>query len=518
MGGKAVTLSVGQRLRRWLFCSAAQRRWLARAETLLREARPEGEDRLFDWRSRRLEALAVFEKLPVFRVTGMSREVAVARAGLLEQLERRKEALSVLRSVLRRGSAPDAWLLMLARLELDAGDGDAARKVLSRVRRKEGAFCKLEARLGGPDTRFKEYRRATRKLWRALVDGDKDRYRRHARRVLDENPWEASLRPLQPLLEAAYAFMHAPNELPPPTAAVPTAGQVIFCCGFGWSGSGAVFEFLLDHEGFDDLFSHAELRVLEYEEGGALGVIKAIRAGADVTLPVLRLVLGGLLGFAVMDSRGKWLNPKNPVLASWRKSPELLQRLVEECRHLLAGIQHAADPEDCVTGFLERLFQPRVPGGFTVVNNAIHAQRLDALQLLPNARAIVVIRDPADQFTARDIESPRKAGSSPQWFVGYHARLMARFRERLQVDSIARRAALVWFEDFVADAAVRQRVLAYAGAAGRPRVGATFDASRSVRNVGIWQRHPDAAAIEVIRESVSRETLVFPELALIAPG
>ena len=311
-----------------------------------------------------------------------------------------------------------------------------------------------------------------------------------------------------------------------PDAAECSGGRVIFCAGFGWSGSGAVFDYLCGQRGVDAIVGRTEFCGVESPDYGVNYLLSRIEDKARVfEVAVVDLVWAGLLGLPFRRNKKKYTDIRNSLLECWIESRDLQVRLSHETMELLRNIQivrgtgwDAGRFKQILGAYTSRLLRPRSGYAASVVNNVVHGHRLWLLGLIPDSIGIAVMRDPGDQFVAREYESNRRAGSSPDEFIVYQKKILDQFLDWFEgmkgaplsagSEGLIGRVKLVRFESFVSNVAVREEVAAFAGVGKQCATGYNsrgsdyFNPKQSSQNVGICTNYPDAEAIRRIHDEL----------------
>jgi hypothetical protein len=346
---------------------------------------------------------------------------------------------------------------------------------------------------------------------------------------------ECQIHAIVPVLEAAMALYLGSAEIgqtgndPQPVSPPPTlsAGvKLLSLSGFGWSGSGAVADFVRGRHGVAFPFGGTELCCFEGFEKCALGadsVLAAMRGGdpLQVQCAAAMLVLSGFL-MAIPAQDGV----SAAEMDRWRRKVGLthvlnhhttldglascLLAFTTDMRNLTHG---TAAPDGCSQAItaLQRLFSSFMAlvageGRVLVLNNCIHAYNIGLLRLLPDALGVVVHRDPRDAFVARQYENTRTASKSPVSFIKNLQKHYEAYRRQRAHGGGARQVIDIGFEDFLHDAALRTTVLERLGLdAAKGDTGALrLDVSR--RNIGIHAGYPNQGAISAIAATDFRFT------------
>jgi tetratricopeptide (TPR) repeat protein len=303
----------------------------------------------------------------------------------------------------------------------------------------------------------------------------------------------------------------------PPAVAVPSEGQpppTVLVSGFLYSGSGAAYDYLRQYERAAEPFGSHELWVLKkLNNFGTLLQPDVARVETFVDA-VIASILTNIFGFGQMG---------HPIAVYYEEPPADIAELADLVVPFLDGLRLAVD--DAVrTGAavapagveleLRRLFARLLerftpPGQLALLNNAVPAfQLVDHLDLFPAARAVVVLREPGDQYVSQRMESPY-----PRDHESFVAMMEDRYRSFAAVRSSTDRARVlpVSFERFVTDAALRRQVASWVGLGhDEPaNTGSSFDPARSRRNVGIHAAYARQDEVRFVQERL------VPQLAAL---
>lgn len=294
---------------------------------------------------------------------------------------------------------------------------------------------------------------------------------------------------------------------------------LVLVCGFGWSGSGAVTDFLSDFEQVEMSLGRTEMHWFSsgygYDAGEVLDQLEVaphrFHEWALAFLLVHGLGLESLAreGEGQDQSRMRRMRKLSDRAALWLFSEDD-PRLVEYAEYLrelgqaLCRVEPSEgdnnlEVEAAFRHFFSGLVRMATPPGKTcLLNNCIKGHQLDRLRLILPDHVIAVTRDPRDMYVSRGLESARGT-FPPVEFVDALRERFRRFRRALRDPVIASRVTTVGFEDFVLDASTRERLADELGLTGTPRRRQTrFQPERSRQNIGIHHRWQDRDAIRRI--------------------
>ena len=265
----------------------------------------------------------------------------------------------------------------------------------------------------------------------------------------------------------------------------------IAVAGAGWSGSGAVFDYLRSAHRIRPVAG--EGRLLE----GRYGIVRLLRRSRADLKPAERIDLLRycLLGFAPCND---W-NDFRHVLNARRSSCG--PGAVEFARLSALVLEQLARPgaRNEVGRWGRILFDAAVEAqlgsrdGVPLLDNVVHIRHLDHLAaVVPHVTFIAVTRDPRDQYLDNLHSNPR-FNPDPQRFITKYRRVRALLDTALDHHPSVR---AVQFEHFVLDAETRRLVTAdLIDSIGGADLEARFDHARSARNTGLWRVERDHPAV-----------------------
>lgn len=269
------------------------------------------------------------------------------------------------------------------------------------------------------------------------------------------------------------------------------AATLLFACGFGWSGSGAVAGFLSQHRQVTLPFGSSELGYLQGRFGRE-GFMAFLRPGA-IAFETMRKMLARFCIESVVALRD--IRHHYSVLAQCMDGRDghvrTLGGLLDDFHAAMLAPDALADVtvrKRRLGAFLQRLLSVQ-GGSHILLNNVLLASNLMLAEFMDNARFIVVERDARDQYVARQVE----CAPADRLEVDAFVQTLRAARESFMAhrDALGTAAAgrlrVVRFEEFLDDSAVRGQLLDWLGLdrAGIAPDTAKFDASVSSRNIGI---------------------------------
>jgi len=284
-------------------------------------------------------------------------------------------------------------------------------------------------------------------------------------------------------------------------------GRLVVTCGAGYSGPGAVTACFRELEGLAMPFGTREVAVAKKP----YGLYRLLSRWGDWSPEARRqelrdFALKAILGVPCYRSQGSVdrLQTRsitlNSLLLDAGLEPAHVAALADDSVAFIGAASVAQDEAALRTAaavFLNRVL--RVKGGEVLLfNNCIHQTQIDVAGLLDNARVIVIVRDPRDQFVAHLTETPGN-GPTVDAFIRKRKRADSAVERQLRTGS--GNVRVFRFEDFVTSAEVREEVKAWAGLAGfsAASTGRFFVPEKSARNVGIhktWKHGADIRRIE----------------------
>lgn len=298
--------------------------------------------------------------------------------------------------------------------------------------------------------------------------------------------------------------------------------KVIVTSGFGWSGSGAVSDLLRDRIAPFEPYPPPELLMFRTKWGNTPvhRVISDARANSFRPSAAVDALLTSVLGLAPRDLDGMRfeLARRKSALGHLVDDEANAVRLIEACGILLRDLEEATS-RGCASqrtvlailaDFVQRslCLERLAAGGSVLVDNAMHPSALRALDILPSATAIVVTRDPRDQFV--NLRSARRSDNGGDEagyasFVKAQRGMLDGFLGVLQRDGRTSDIRCVRFEDVVLDESTREAMLRTLGVDPVDDDGdqqRRFRPEESANNVGLHFAEPDAAALDEIYEEL----------------
>lgn len=294
-----------------------------------------------------------------------------------------------------------------------------------------------------------------------------------------------------------------------PQMAAPAVPKV-FICGFGWSGSGAIYDDIRGAEGFSEFQGAGDAPLLNADSGTEATFIQA-DAGLGDTWKASRSngvlswqQLWDLLCLHVVGLSGVGYNDYKSCSAAANNLRRYGSAYVRPFRALMEGCAELLDRP--VQGGLTSLFSEttealcrmlleREGGSAVLFNNAVFGREAGMLSIFRNYRAVVVFRDPLDVYVDR-ANQDKNHWRTPDLFADLYGRGLrgyAAYRASDQWPGWGRLRE-VPFERFVLDEEFRARVRGWLLAGSADGGGSLFDPAASRRNIGMHRAVLDVKA------------------------
>jgi hypothetical protein len=291
--------------------------------------------------------------------------------------------------------------------------------------------------------------------------------------------------------------------------------EFVLCCGFGWSGSGAVLDYLCQFPEFGR-FSNAELNAFSNESTRYLKKIYGweryrVSSARELVRAYFDYLSVGILGFVVDDSQS---NPsksaRRSLLSVMSKNAEHVEAVFSELESSLSDVLSSPNPallKDSICRSIAeywRHVKDRVlsEGKIAILNNVMRSYNTPILKDMGlNLRVCAVTRDPRDQFV--DIQSRSNRPMDVDSFVDSYRRQMKKHEYVVQED-LGPPIKQIEFESFVLDESVRKDVLSFVGVPEPSSIRKRkFSATESAKNIGLHNDWPRREEIEQIEGSLS---------------
>lgn len=278
----------------------------------------------------------------------------------------------------------------------------------------------------------------------------------------------------------------------------------VFFCGFGWSGSGALYDYFCQSDDAVEPFGRTEVLVFHEDSSVQRLLDVAERDPKNLRQALIAFVYHTVLGVGGRRSLEPTLSRGKSLIRTFEGDDRLMETVISATIELLQRGTNAAGPssegglEDALTRFLDRLISAKVrPGKVGLVNNLIHPQRVGLVRLVSGAKLFAVFRDPRDQYVSRVYESRDGSSLSCDRFITELKSKYAAYKAALE--PVRHKVEGVQFEEFVSSPTERA-VLADKMGLRLPREDLGYQPEESAGNVGIHRSYPDASAIQRIED------------------
>lgn len=437
-----------------------------------------------------------------------------------------KAALELLELYLARNLDPrerDNGLLMIAEVCVASSDYEGAVKALSEVK----------------DKKSQKYQNITQKTGRshAIISASKlfgdaaERLKNGERRNFISDVLQAvdmmhersysnneALRSLVSCLSCAYSpeelCSHSPSKVRYSPVFKP---RPIFVAGFGWSGSGAVFDFLRQSQEAD-VFSDQEILLFGNSARRSQAHANMLfqygarpRSDYDsVLVDMIGRTVLGLTAQGAENDRIASVTHVRSLMYLFQDEPEKLEKMLSGATDFLVACMCSADNsrrmsvKGAFLRFFGELLGLRSTGRkFMLFSNAVSASEIETMHLMPSESiALVCRRDVRDAYADRFSQGKQW---SAELFLRSYSKKQARFRQSMSNPAIRDRTMEVSFEDFVLDSERRFSVLESLGMKREMLSEGvnSFDPNISVKNIGIHKHFKNQGAIQEIEAALA---------------
>lgn len=295
-------------------------------------------------------------------------------------------------------------------------------------------------------------------------------------------------------------------------------GRKIIAAGYYYSGSGALLDFVADHDGAISWPSKGEVRFINLP-WGVNELYEGMRGGGRLGLQAvvrLYLHLRGKIPVNVFEDRNKIHLAKVANRASRLAMKSDLGRAHSYAvKELISTLVNAVGcGEGDVLPVLVHFFQRydselrRLSGASVVAyDRAIPPQELQRRNLLgPEVAIMMVHRDPRSQFV--DITHARAERAQSVMTAERFIRLIQSRRHRAleytksNIENFDQPVALISFEDLVTSCRARVKIREILGLAAMPYSADNFLPEASKRNMMNYEGHADQASIRAIEAAL----------------
>ncbi|THV28032.1 sulfotransferase [Glycomyces paridis] len=291
----------------------------------------------------------------------------------------------------------------------------------------------------------------------------------------------------------------APEPAPAP---VVEGGSQVFFAGFGWTGSGALFDYYKQCASASEPFGPAEITFFRSAEFRTIA-----RSGdpAEVWEALTTSIERDVIGFSGSTGGNPRSCASKALVQAVGTDEAIGRRLAAAVADLAAAYREGAVREGfgrfltAVANLPDR--EPRV----SVFSNGINAKLVDRIDHFPNGKIVVVTRDMRDVYASRMVEADRLALPADR-FIGHYSRAVEAFDAAVAKLAHPERVVTARFEDFVTSEDYRRELGAELGldtATVVEREGA-YRPADSLGNVGVHRLRDD-------RDELERIGRAFPE-------
>lgn len=288
-------------------------------------------------------------------------------------------------------------------------------------------------------------------------------------------------------------------------------GNFVFFCGFGWSGSGALFDYYTQSDIAALPFARSEIPAFErpsqWSAQRVLNHIPKDRAAARRALVsfIFQSVLGigGSMSLETDQSMRRSIinyldGDSNSTGAVAIASISLFHEALDA-----ANVGRMADVECAFRRFFDHLLEVNTPNGkIGMMTNCIHAYRVGLVRLVSAAKAVVVFRDPRDQYVSQVYERGETDQVACDRFIRNFKAHRARYERELKLLPDCNVVIPVQFEAFVLSSDVRDDVAKKLGVPIESIKESKYQPSDSIKNVGIHRSFPRVGEIRKIEREL----------------
>lgn len=290
--------------------------------------------------------------------------------------------------------------------------------------------------------------------------------------------------------------------------------EYIMLSGYGWSGSGAVRDFLNEFENIEN--AGGEWPIIE-SSLGFKGLIDNINNWPALRKSAILLFFTLLGSFRLTSDLWSY----KPIITSYRRchSEQFALAYAEkfyEISHIISNIvvdtfkQNSMLVKEHLTWLCNSLIQLiciNVPRNKKVIiDNSVHLYNIDVLNYCTNVKFIGVVRDPRSNFVARVNECPSFMMNSES-YVKYIIRILTVLYEKFNnlPEDTKKCIRLIHFEDFVLKQEERDNIINFLGIPNSDWIlkEKIFKPNESIKNVYLHQSYPNKNDINIIERLTS---------------
>jgi len=302
----------------------------------------------------------------------------------------------------------------------------------------------------------------------------------------------------------------------------------ILVCGFGWTGSGAVIDYLDGCSGFSPFRSRFEESSIFKGKYSLATVRKRLRSGQSVFEPeFVRNLMLALIGSSALVPGGLTavdkVNIKRNELLRWDVGLGALAGATIALLERIFQYDEASDGFVCdergfdseVWNYINALADVRRkqierPDDRLVFNNDPNAYNADVFDLVPDSNYVIVTRNLADVYaTLVTLGKVRDSEQEALAFIKQHKKKIELFSAAIKAlsDQVRRRVYFLSFEDFVQQPELRDRLDELLCLPADK--ASSFDPSVSIKNIGLRHRlsSPHVRRVEEVLETKRKKML-----------
>lgn len=284
-------------------------------------------------------------------------------------------------------------------------------------------------------------------------------------------------------------------------------GEYIVCAGFGWSGSGAVFDFLHQCDDFITV-KPSELTMMRHPSFGVEGLFSST---IESIVPRLWRFFGTAIFGIYLEEDSKADQDKflQKALLSGGCSEvnfvELDKRLLKFLQSVVFCVnkhQNGYIAGDEFIAFLDEFLRARFSFEKEIVllNNQISGHRGHIIQYMPRVKMVSVYRDPRDQYVSQVVEGNKNINVGK--FIDQYLEFQRKCDSTIQQLG-SERIRRIRFEEFVLNPGSRTSLLDWLGILDYYHPTTTrFVESDSRQNVGVYKAYRGKREIELIESAL----------------
>lgn len=296
--------------------------------------------------------------------------------------------------------------------------------------------------------------------------------------------------------------------------------EFVFVGGFGWTGSGAIYDYLIDHSDIESLPSKAEVVWLQGRR--KLISVYDLLCVDYSPLTFITFVLGGVLGYPVsihkMDAEDvAYINSKCMYSTSLDMglSSEVVNKQIIDFLHDFEQQKSFIERSQVLVDFFLRWSRVIANSEKTLLfNNTILGEKFALASFFSNSKFIMVTRDLMDVYCSILYEGSSRVIGTPKNLHERWLRSAENFRHALDCFDSKEDYRIIRFEDFVLDQNVRTGLVKWIGLSpicldeNEPNAK-TFDANISKMNIGIHRSFDDQSAIGKLRQLLNEKPVRY---------